>query len=164
MEREEVERGLSNIGERIARARRDCGFTRREMGELVGVDECVVRSWEETRSRPTLYQVRELAARCGTTPEWLLGRDLIKRLLPDEVRLRHACQADIPRAVLPLEDLDAIRRFILWVWQQLHRERTQTGDAGAPGEIPAIRQTGELRQRPGPAEKQPLCNPSRYMG
>ena len=77
MEGEAVEHGLGNIGERIAQARRDVGFTRREMGELAGVDECEVRSWEETQSRPTLCQVKELAARCGTTPDWLLGRDLI---------------------------------------------------------------------------------------
>ena len=139
MEREEVARGLSNIGERIARARRDCGFTRRKMEEFAGVDECVVRAWEEILSRPTLCQVKELAARCGTTPEWLMGRDLIERLLPEEIRHWYACQVDIPHAVLPLEGLDDIREFILWVFQQPHKERTQTGDAGDPGEIPAGR-------------------------
>ena len=141
MKREEVERGLSNIGERIARSRRDCGFTRRKMGEFAGVDECVVRSWEETRSRSSLCQVKELAARCGTTPEWLLGRDLIERLLPEEVRHWHACQVDVPEAVLPLEGLEDIREFVLWVWQQPRRGRTQTGDAGA------------LRQRPDTSAK-----------
>ena len=79
MEREEVERGLSNIGERIACARQDCGFTRREMGEMAGVDECVVRSWEEPRSRPTLCQVKELAARCGTTSHFLWYRSCFSR-------------------------------------------------------------------------------------
>ena len=77
MKREEVERQLGNIGERIARARRNCGFTRRRVGELAGVDGFTVWSWEETLSRPSLSQVWELAARCGTTPGWLLGRDLI---------------------------------------------------------------------------------------
>lgn len=153
MEREEAERQLRNIGERLARARRDRGFTRREMGEFAGVDECVVRSWEETRSRPSLCQVRELAARCGTTPDWLLGRDLIEALILEQARHSYVCLRGRALEDLLLVDLDAIRQFILWVCQQPHRERNQTGDSEAPGGIPAAWQSGARSQRPGPAAK-----------
>jgi len=145
MEREEVARGLSSIGERMACVRRDFGFTRRKMGEVARVDECVVRAWQEILSRPTLCQVKELAARCGTTPEWLMGRDLIERLLPEEIRHWYACQVDTPQAVLPLEGLDNIREFILWVFQQHHKERTRTGGPGLLGKFPPAGRLGRWR-------------------
>ena len=124
MKREEVEHGLGNIGERLAQARQDAGFTRRQMGELAGVDECVVRSWEETRSRPSLCQVKELAARCGTTPDWLLGRDLIEKAFLEGARHSYVCLGGIPLEDLPLVDLEGIRQFILEVWQRQRTKRT----------------------------------------
>ena len=152
MKPEEMERELRNIGGRLARAGREAGFTHREMGEMAGVDECEVRSWEETLSRPSLPQLKELAARCGTTPDWLLGRDLIEEVFLEQARHSYVCLGGIPLEDLPLEDLDSIRQFILWVGQQPHRESNQTGDTQAPGEIPAGREVGTApRQRPDPA-------------
>ena len=154
MEREEVGRGLSNIGERIARARRDCGFTRREMGEMAGVDEGEVRSWEETLSRPGLCQVKELAARCGTTPDWLLGRDLIEEVVLEQSKHSYVCLGGRALEDLPLVGLDDTREFILWVWRQPHRQSNQAGDVKVPAEPPAGREAeGIPRQRPGPTAK-----------
>ncbi len=142
MKPDDVKQGLRNIGERIAWAGREAGVTRREMGELAGVDELTVRSWEETRSRPTLSQVKELAARCGTTPDWLLGRDLIEGLMPEQARHGYVRQGGIPQEGLPLVDLEVTRQFILWVWQQPHRESNQAGDLVVTGEIPDDREAG----------------------
>ena len=124
------------------------------MGELAGVDECEVRSWEETLSRPTLCQVKELAARCGTTPDWLLGRDLIEEAFLEAARHSYVCLGGIPLEDLPLVDLEVIRQFLLEVWQRRRCKRNQAGDAEAPGKVPAGYEAGALPpQVPGPGAK-----------
>jgi len=125
MKIDDVEHGLRSIGERIARAGREAGFTRRQMGEFAGVDELEMRSWEETLSRPSLLQMKELAARCGTTPDWLLGRDLIEALMVEQARHGYVCPGGIP-----LEDLDAMRQFILWAWRNPRPEGNPISSGG----------------------------------
>ena len=154
MKPDDVERQLRNIGERIARAGQEAGFTRQEMGEFAGVDECVLRSWEETRSRPSLCQLKEMAAHCGTPPDWLLGRDLIDEVFMEQSRHSYVCLGGVPLEDLPLVDLDAIREFILWVWQQRRPERNANGVPFLPAETSAGREAGATpRQHPGPAAK-----------
>jgi len=130
MKIDDVEHGLRNIGERIARAGREAGFTRRQMGEFAGVDELEMQSLEETLSRPSLPQMKDLAARCGTTPDWLLGRDLIEEAFLEQAEHSYVCLGGIPLEDLPLVDLDAIRQFILWAWRNPCPEGNPIGSGG----------------------------------
>lgn len=109
----DIEYGMVHIGERITTARVKAGLEVRDLSASTGVTEHQVQLWEASESRPELWQLLEVAARCGVTPDWLLGRDLIEEfaLARDggiwfcpTVRLEH----------LPLGDLDTIREFICY--------------------------------------------------
>ena len=159
MKPEEVEYGLRNIGERIARAGEGAGFTRRQMGELAGVDEFAVRSWEQTSSRPSLSQVKELAAGCGTPPDWLLGRDLIDEVFLEQARHSYVCLGGCALEDLPLEDLDVIRQFILWAWRHPLRSRKAPAGRG----MSAVRRR-RPDQAPLPLAEADAAGPARRLG
>ena len=121
---------------------------------MAGVDECVVRAWGETRLRPTLCQVKELAARSGTTPDWLLGRDLIEEAFLEQSRHSYVCLGGRALEDLLLVDLDSIREFVLWVWRQPHRGSNRAGDVEVPAETFAGRESERIpRRSPGPTAK-----------
>ncbi len=88
---EEIRHGLVNIGERITEAREKQDLTVRDLAGFTGVTEDEVRNWGASDSRPVLWQVLELAARCEVTPDWLLGRDLIEEVFVDESKRYYVC-------------------------------------------------------------------------
>ena len=107
----DIEYGMANIGERITEARERAGVTVRDPCMFTGATEDGVHSWEASESRPVPWQVLEVAARCGVTADWLVGRDLIGEFVgasDDDIRL---CPAVRPED-LPLEDLGSMREFL----------------------------------------------------
>ena len=107
----DIEYAMVHIGERISEARKGRGLAARDLGMFTGVTEHTVRSWEASESRPVLWQVLEVAARCEVTADWLLGRDLIEEFLLAYDGDIWLCPAVSPED-LPLNDLDTIREFI----------------------------------------------------
>ena len=111
VEMADIEYGMVHIGERISEARKRKGLAARDLGVFTGVTEHEVHSWEANESRPELWQVLEIAARCQVTADWLLGRDLIEEFVlasDDDIWF---CP-DVTLENLPLDDLDTIREFI----------------------------------------------------
>ena len=120
MKLEEIEHGLMNIGERIAQAREKAGLPERDLGTFTGVTEDEVRRWEASETRPQLWQVLEVAARCEVTPDWLLGRNLIEEALVEASKRSYVCLGPGTNPFeIPLEDLDVVRDFICEIqgWQ-----------------------------------------------
>ena len=104
----------------------------------MGASQDDVRSWEESQSRPSLDQTVKLASILGTTPDWLLGRDLIEEALLDEAQ-RAYVRISPHRSIydLPIEYLDSIREFIVHVKQ---RRESRAGGA-APPSLPSPEHT-----------------------
>ncbi len=158
MNAEDREFWLANIGERIAEARERAGLTRRQLGESAGVDEYRVRSWEETLSRPTLDQLEEMAARCGATPDWLAGRDLIQEVL--EEALEEASQEPAQDSFictmgssvdrLRLEDLEGMRESVLCVIQVKREGWKPAVATHLPREVTGLGDALVLEERPDP--------------
>ncbi len=67
-----------SIGARIKEARIRVGLTQKQVSELVGVSPHAVWSWEAGKMKPTPEHLVELAYRCDTSTDWLLGRDVVQ--------------------------------------------------------------------------------------
>ena len=115
MNAEDREFSLSNIGERIAEARERAGLTRRQVGQLAGVDQYRMRSWEETLTRPTVGQLEQIAEGCGVTADWLVGRDLIEESLEEQALDSFVCLAGRSLDRLRLVDLEKMREAVVGV-------------------------------------------------
>ena len=107
----DIRHGMANIGERITEAREQAGVTVRDLCMFTGVTEDTVHSWEASESRPVLWQLLEVAARCEVTADWLVGRDLIEEFLLTYDGDIWLCPP-VRLEDLPLEDLDLIREFL----------------------------------------------------
>ena len=107
-----------NIGARIRDARLKAGLTQRQVAELVGVSDHAVWSWEAGKMKPTPEHLLELAYRCETSTDWLLGRDVVEAeiLKEADVSFRNAIGG------LPMEDLETIMNFISFVREQRRRK------------------------------------------
>ena len=108
-----------SIGGRIKEARMKVGLTQKQVSELVGVSPHAVWSWEAGKMKPTPEHLVELAHRCETTTDWMLGRDVVEAeiLKEADVSFRSAI------AGLPVEDLESIRSFIQFVRAQRRRRK-----------------------------------------
>lgn len=107
-----------NVGARIKEARTKTGLTQKQVSELLGVTPHAVWSWEAGKMKPTPEHLVELAYRCETSTDWLLGRDVVEAELLKEadVSFRDAVQG------LPMEDLESILNFIRFVREQRQRK------------------------------------------
>ena len=107
-----------NIGARIKDARLKAGLTQKQVAELVGVSDHAVWSWEAGKMKPTPEHLLELAYRCETSTDWLLGRDVVEAeiLREADVSFRNAIGG------LPMEDLETIMNFIRFVREQRRRK------------------------------------------
>ncbi len=107
-----------NIGARIKDARLKAGLTQRQVAELVGVSDHAVWSWEAGKMKPTPEHLLELAYRCETSTDWLLGRNVVEAeiLREADVSFRNAIGG------LPMEDLETIMNFIRFVREQRRRK------------------------------------------
>ena len=110
-----------SIGSRIKEARLKVGLTQKEVSDLVGVSPHAVWSWEAGKMKPTHEHLVELAHRCETSTDWLLGRDVVEAeiLKEADVSFRNAIEG------LPMEDLESIMDFIRFVREQRRRKRAQ---------------------------------------
>jgi len=110
-----------NIGARIKEARVKVGLTQRRLSELVGVSPHAVWSWEAGKMKPTPEHLLELAYRCETSTDWLLGRDVVEAeiLKETDASFRNAIQG------LPMEDLESIMEFIRFVREQRRRKERE---------------------------------------
>ena len=108
-----------SIGARIREARLKAGLTQRRLSELVGVSPHAVWSWEAGKMKPTPEHLLEVAYRCETSTDWLLGRDVVEAeiLKEADVSFRNAIEG------LPMEDIESIMNFIRFVREQ--RRRTE---------------------------------------
>ena len=107
----------------IEEARKKVGLTRKQVSELVGVNEHTVWFWEAGRSKPTHEHLVDLASHCEVTTDWLLGRDVVEAEVLEETEV--SFRAEIRG--LPLEDLESIREFIRFV-RQRRRAKNRRGD------------------------------------
>ncbi len=129
-------RRLACAGERIAEARERAEHTQERLSLLMGASQDDVRSWEAGLSKPSIDQTVKLASVCGTTPGWLLGRDLIEEALREEAEHTYVCiHPHTNIRDLPLEDLESIREFIVHVKQ---RRESRAGDAAPPSLHPRL--------------------------
>ena len=127
---EEKLRRLACVGERIAEARERADYTQERLSVLMGASQDDVRSWEAGLSRPSIDQTVKPASVCSTTPDWLLGRDLIEEALREEAEHAYVCiHPHTSIHDLPVEDLDSIREFIAHVKQ---RRESRAGGAAPP--------------------------------
>ena len=110
-----------NIGTRVKEARVRAGLTQRQLSEMVGVSPHAVWSWEAGKMKPTPEHLLELAYRCETSTDWLLGRDVVEAeiLKEADVSFRNAIEG------LPLEDLESIMEFIRFVREQRRRKERE---------------------------------------
>ena len=110
-----------NIGARIKDARLKAGLTQKQLSELVGVSPHAVWSWEAGKMKPTPEHLLELAYRCETSTDWLLGRDVVEAeiLREADVSFRNAIEG------LPMEDLESIMEFIRFVRGQRRRKERE---------------------------------------
>ncbi len=109
----------NSIGTRIKEARMKVGLTQKQVSDLVGVSPHAVWSWEAGKMKPTPEHLLELAYRCGTSTDWLLGRDVVEGEILQEadVSFRKAIEG------LPMEDLESIMNFIRFVREQRRRRK-----------------------------------------
>lgn len=136
MEMADVEYGLMHIGERIAEARKGMGLGEEELATITWSTSEDVRSWEASRSRPALWQVLEVAGRCGVTPDWLMGRDLVEEFLLNSERCWFRLQPGVRLQDVPLEDVEAALDFIRYA-ERRRREREVTARADGARDSPA---------------------------
>ena len=110
-----------SIGARIKEARVRVGLTQRRLSEMVGVSPHAVWSWEAGKMKPTPEHLLELAYRCETSTDWLLGRDVVEAeiLKEADVSFRNAIEG------LPMEDLESIMEFIHFVRGQRRRKEQE---------------------------------------
>ena len=110
-----------NIGARIKEARARMGLTQRQLSEMVGVSPHAVWSWEAGKMKPTPEHLLEVAYRCETSTDWLLGRDVVEAEILKEVDVsfRNAIEG------LPMEDLESIMEFIRFVRGQRRRKERE---------------------------------------
>ena len=107
-----------NIGSRIKEARTKVGLTQKEVAELVGVSAQAVWRWEAGRMMPSREHLFTLAHRCEVSTDWILGRDVVEAefLKEADVSFRNAVEG------LPVEDVEAIMKFIRFVRDQRRRQ------------------------------------------
>jgi transcriptional regulator with XRE-family HTH domain len=110
-----------SIGARIKEARVRVGLTQRQLSEMVGVSPHAVWSWEAGKMKPTPEHLLEVAYRCETSTDWLLGRDVVEAeiLKEADVSFRNAIEG------LPMEDLESIMEFIHFVRGQRRRKERE---------------------------------------
>ena len=110
-----------SIGALIRGARVRVGLTQRRLSEMVGVSPHAVWSWEAGKMKPTPEHLLELAYRCETSTDWLLGRDVVEAeiLKEADVSFRNAIEG------LPMEDLESIMEFIHFVRGQRRRKERE---------------------------------------
>ena len=109
----------NSIGTRIKEARMKVGLTQKQVSKLVRVSPHAVWSWEAGKMKPTPEHLLELAYRCETSTDWLLGRDVVEEeiLKETDVSFRRAIEG------LPMEDLESIMNFIRFVREQRRRRK-----------------------------------------
>lgn len=83
--------GMSDIGDRIRKARRDKRVTQIVVAKHMGVSRPTVTQWENGTHLPDIERIDPLARFLGVTPEWLLTgrnlRDAVKNLVMDEATI-----------------------------------------------------------------------------
>ena len=89
------------LGQKIAELRQCRGWSRKALGDLIGVSDRSVQNWEEDVSDPTAEHIVKIVRLFGISSDWLLGIDStfvinIGSLSPlHQRRLRMICQAYI---------------------------------------------------------------------
>lgn len=71
---------FSNLGENIARLRRQTGMTQESLAERLGVTSAAVSKWERQLSCPDIALLPEVAAVFGVTIDDLFGKETNDRL------------------------------------------------------------------------------------
>lgn len=64
---------LSDFPEKLARARKNAGFTQKEIERALNIKQSAIASYESGRSSPTYENLVKLADFYNVTCDWLLG-------------------------------------------------------------------------------------------
>lgn len=64
---------LNDFPEKLARARKNAGFTQKEIERALNIKQSAIASYESGRSRPTYENLVKLADFYDVTCDWLLG-------------------------------------------------------------------------------------------
>lgn len=64
---------LNDFPEKLARARKNAGFTQEEIERALNIKQSAIASYESGRSRPTYENLVKLADFYDVTCDWLLG-------------------------------------------------------------------------------------------
>lgn len=69
---------MLTIGERIRRYRRERGMKQIDLAKKIGINQCVISSWENEKSEPRLFYAMCISDAFGITLDELVGRTVAK--------------------------------------------------------------------------------------
>ncbi len=72
------------LGNRLKEARKKCGLTQSELGDLIGVGKSAICSYEKETRNPTVDNIIELMCVLGVSADYLLGTDNIIKTTSDK--------------------------------------------------------------------------------
>ena len=82
---------LSDFPEKLARARKNAGFTQKEIERALNIKQSAIASYESGRSRPTYENLVKLADFYNVTCDWLLkafgGSIKLDTMTEDEIEM-----------------------------------------------------------------------------
>lgn len=64
---------MSFFGENLKKARKRCGFTQRQLADLIGAKHNSVSNWETGQNEPDADSIRKICAILSITPNDLFG-------------------------------------------------------------------------------------------
>ena len=84
------------LGSRLKEARKRCGLTQSELGNLIGVGKSAICSYEKETRNPTIENIIELICVLGVTADYLLGTDkIIKTDVVENPRYRTMTKEEV---------------------------------------------------------------------
>jgi transcriptional regulator with XRE-family HTH domain len=98
--------GKESLGERLARLRKERGYTQVELAEKIGIVQTIISDYEKDRFRPTAEMIIRLAQALEVSTDELLG---LKQTKKQENR----ASLQILRRLNKIQSLPAAQRKVL---------------------------------------------------
>jgi transcriptional regulator with XRE-family HTH domain len=92
---------MSELGKRIARARRGSGYTQKSLAERMGVESITVSRWERGITQPSLRTLERISSLTKVPLSEFVSGDGAPNVILDELKRIREDVAEIKRALIP---------------------------------------------------------------
>lgn len=64
---------IENFAQKLAQARKDAGYTQRQVAEILKISKSTIASYETGRTQPDIEMLGKLADFYAVSTDWLIG-------------------------------------------------------------------------------------------